>query len=177
MHSRPASVCSRPEALGPLFDYLQAQPGPAPLEGLLRALEALTLTPEDVAEHIRFSAEPGVYARNPIGAAPGRYQVLLICWKPGDASPIHDHAGSACAVRVVDGAGAETTYRLLAGNLVRPAAVRPLEAGMVLGSRDADVHRVAAGPAALVTLHVYAPGLDLGRVRKDFVVAPGEESR
>lgn len=50
------------------------------------------------------------YTRNLIDDGNGQYNLLLLCWGPGQASPIHDHAGSHCLLKVMDGELSATLY-------------------------------------------------------------------
>ena len=38
------------------------------------------------------------------------YEAMVLCWKSGQRSAIHNHAGSACVVRVVEGRATETRF-------------------------------------------------------------------
>jgi cysteine dioxygenase len=114
---------------------------------------------EDVADFIRFSDRQ--YARNLVRAGPW-YYLLVLCWKNGQRSPIHDHAGSSCAVRVLRGTLTETAFDFAPNGAVVATGSRALAAGGVCGSRDDNMHQVSnlqAGGADLVTLHVYSPPL------------------
>jgi cysteine dioxygenase len=101
------------------------------------------------------------YRRNLIRRT-AAYEALLLCWLPGQKSPIHDHRGSGCAFRVVEGVVTETIYEHIKGSeLVCAASMRWLPPGTICASREFDVHEVAnMQPAAdLVTLHLYSPPL------------------
>src|SRR5262249_16195455 len=95
------------KGLDPLFLYLDSLQERASLEELLRVVAELDIDCGDVADHIHFSER--AYARNLIRAGTW-YNVLALCWKNGQRSPIHDHAGSSCAVRVLRGTLTETHF-------------------------------------------------------------------
>src|SRR5262249_38187953 len=89
-------------------------------------------------------------------------RLLVLCWKNGQRSPIHDHTGSSCAVRVLRGVLTETAFVFAPHGRVKAVGSRDLAAGAVCGSEDRDLHQVSNlqdGDAALVTLHVYTPPL------------------
>ena len=44
------------------------------------------------------------------GGSCGWYQAWVMCWRNGQRSPIHDHKGSSCAVRVLRGTLTETLF-------------------------------------------------------------------
>jgi cysteine dioxygenase len=128
---------------------------------LLELLQSLEIEPAELDEHVRFSAR--TYARNLVRQGPW-YNLLVLCWKNGQRSPIHDHAGSSCAVRVLRGVLTETAFVFAPHGRVKAVGSRDLTAGAVCGGQDLDVHQVSNlqdGDADLVTLHVYSPPLRL----------------
>lgn len=128
-----------------------------PLPALVDRLHDETLSADALAEFIRFS--DARYCRNLVGYG-SQFYVLLLCWKPGQASPIHDHCNATCGVRVVSGVATETRFRERGTGLAEDT-VRRLRAGEVCGSIDEDIHQVRnEGDDNLVTLHVYSPVLD-----------------
>jgi cysteine dioxygenase len=101
------------------------------------------------------------YTRNLVRGSP-HYHLLVLCWKNGQRSPIHDHAQSSCAVRVLRGTATETLFEMAPNAHVKATFSRDLLPGSVTGSEDADMHQISnlqAGDTALVTLHVYTPPL------------------
>jgi cysteine dioxygenase len=146
-------------SLQPLFGYLDGLHGRAGLEELTEAVRPLVFDCADVAAFIRFS-EQG-YTRNLVRAGPW-YHVVVLCWKNGQRSPIHDHAGSSCCVRVLRGLLTETRFEFAANGLVKAVESREYPPGSTFASADLDMHQVSnlqAGDADLVTLHVYSPPL------------------
>ena len=145
--------------LDALFHYLDGLDGRAPLEELTAELAQTDVECADVASFIRFS-ERG-YTRNLVRAGP-RYNVLVLCWKNGQRSPIHDHAGSSCAVKVLRGTATETLFDYAPNGHVWATCSRQHTPGTVMGSQDSDLHQVSnlqPGNADLVTLHIYTPPL------------------
>ena len=55
------------------------------------------------------------YARNLIELN-DHFELMVICWKPGQVSPIHNHANSSCWMGVARGELLEEYARLLAGH-------------------------------------------------------------
>jgi cysteine dioxygenase len=145
--------------LEPLFRYLDGLQGRAQLTELSELLTRLEITCDDVADFIRFSDRG--YLRNLVRAGPW-YHVLVLCWKNGQRSPIHDHAGSSCGVRVLRGTMTESKFVFTPNGHVKAVGSRELAAGGIAGSEDSDLHQVSnlqEGGADLVTLHVYSPPL------------------
>jgi cysteine dioxygenase len=145
--------------LDDLISFLDGLDGRAALDRLTNELRDLEIDGDDVAAHVRFS-ERG-YTRNLVRAGKW-YHVLVLCWKNGQRSPIHDHSGSSCGVRVLRGALTETLFEVTPNGHVKATFSRDLHAGDVCGSEDDDLHQISNlqdGTADLVTLHVYSPPL------------------
>ena len=145
--------------LGPLLEYLDGLRTRAPVEELDRRLQELRLDWRDVAEFEQYG-EKG-YRRNLIRGGEW-YHLLLICWRSGQRSPIHNHAESTCGLTVLKGVATETKFDVTPSRLVKAVSSRDLRAGEVCSSRDADIHQVSNLQEAgrdLVTLHIYSPPL------------------
>ncbi len=163
------------ETLDELFRYLEALKDRADLGDLVAELKDLDIDCDDVASAIRFSNQG--YTRNVIRTG-AWYQVLALCWKNGQRSPIHDHKGSSCGVRVLRGAATETLFEFAPNGQVKAIFSRDLTSGEVCGSLDDDIHQVSnlqAGRADLVTLHVYSPPLKVMGTYSMFDAQRGEE--
>jgi len=142
-----------------LFHYLDSLGDRAPLADLLRHLDELEIDCHEVASYIRFSRRG--YTRNLVRGG-AWYNVLVLCWANGQRSPIHDHQGSSCGVRVLRGTATETLFEFAPNRHVKALFSRDLTPGSVCGSQDDDIHQVSnlqPGDVDLVTLHVYSPPL------------------
>lgn len=40
-----------------------------------------------------------------------KFELILLCWEQGQATPIHDHDGEECWVRIIEGEFRETIYK------------------------------------------------------------------
>ena len=142
-----------------MFDYLDGLDGKPALPGFAEDLARFDIDLEDVAKFVKFSDRS--YARNLVRATPA-YHAWVLCWKNGQRSPIHDHHGSACVVRVLRGTLTETLCEFAPNGHVKACFSRDFEEGSIVVSEDTDMHQVSnlqAGDADLVTLHVYSPPL------------------
>lgn len=111
----------------------------------------------DVAAYVRFSDDQ--YSRNFIYHC-DRFQIILLCWKPGQASPVHDHGESACGVRVLAGEATESVFADGIDERATPSTVHALRVGAVSANTGKFVHRIANNSRQnLITLHVYSPPL------------------
>jgi len=153
-----------PAVLEPLFAALCANGFPAELSDLRRNVANIDCPAESLRDSIYIDAAS--YVRTLVFRRK-HVEVFVMAWLPGQRSPIHDHAGSACAVRVVSGTAVEQRYHLNPDETVSPSGEgRRFHAGEVTVSFDADIHMLgnaAIGPASprdiLVTIHVYSPPL------------------
>lgn len=140
-----------------LVNWLQTFEQRVELDELRARLDDDSISAELLADYIHFSDER--YSRNLLAHGP-QYYALVLCWKPGQASPIHDHRGASCGVRVIQGTATETSFRKQGDTLV-PDRVTIMQAGEVCGSFDDDIHEIRNnGGDNLVTLHIYSPYLD-----------------
>src|SRR5437016_2897558 len=147
------------KTLHDLCEYLDGLEDRVALPRLVGELSELEIDCDDLREHVQFSDRS--YARNLVRKGPW-YHLLVLCWKNGQRSPIHDHTGSSCGVRVLRGVMTETRFEFAPNGHVKAAGSRDLAEGGVCGSQDDDLHQVSnlqAGDADLVTLHVYSPPL------------------
>lgn len=148
-----------PAALADLVTYLDGLEQRASVADLRQRLEGLELSIDDVAEYVEFAEER--YTRNLVCDGP-LYHVLVICWRSGQRSPIHNHAGSTCGMKVLRGTVTETKFETTPSELLKPITSFDHLDGSVSVSQDADVHQVSNLQAAgqdLVTLHIYSPPL------------------
>jgi cysteine dioxygenase len=146
-------------SLGLFLEELDAWRERIPLHELERALSGLTITLEDVRPFVVFGDE--AYRRNLMHAGPA-YQALVLCWRSGQRSPIHDHQGSSCGVRVLSGTALETVFARAHNRMIYAERSRELRPGTVCATQDDDIHQVsnlAEDGGDLVTLHVYSPPL------------------
>lgn len=109
-------------------------------------------------EFARFHSEH--YVRNLVHSGPA-YHVLLLCWRNGQRSPIHDHIGSGCGVKVMEGTATETVFERAPNGMIFATGSRFLDEGTVCATEDSDIHQISNLEAVgdLLTLHVYSPPL------------------
>ncbi|XP_061726292.1 cysteine dioxygenase type 1 [Cydia pomonella] len=50
------------------------------------------------------------YTRNLVDAGNGAFNIMILCWGAGHASPIHDHADSHCFMKILSGNLEEVRY-------------------------------------------------------------------
>lgn len=148
-----------PPSLHRLLDYLDNLTERAPPETLEAYLRDLDITVDDVRPFARFSEDR--YLRNLVCDGPF-YHALVLCWRSGQRSPIHNHANSTCGVRVLSGTATETVFETTPSGLIKPVSSENFEVGAVSASADGFIHQISnleAPGSDLVTLHVYSPPL------------------
>jgi cysteine dioxygenase len=131
------------------------------IEALLHAVSAHS---EELETFERF--EDTSYCRNRIFKNTF-VDLLLLCWRPSQRTPIHDHAGSTCGVYVIKGQAIEIAFTRSGMGLLIPKESLELTEGNITVSTDSDAHLVGnfAAPAQeLVTLHCYSPPLESMRI-------------
>ncbi len=168
---------------------VSAAPGPAsPETALVRNyLQHIEISPE---ERRRFySVSRDRYTRNLI-CHNAKFTMLILCWSGGQQSPIHDHSGSACFVKVLEGKLTETRYAYPAEEdadrevPLRETALATFSPGAVTYIDDSlGLHKMA-NPSAedlCATLHIYSPPYssakifnlaNSGATRVPMVIAP-----
>jgi uncharacterized NAD(P)/FAD-binding protein YdhS/mannose-6-phosphate isomerase-like protein (cupin superfamily) len=103
---------------------------------------------DDLSSFVRFDED--AYVRTPI-YADERFELRLLCWRPGQASSLHGHGDAACAFRIVRGTATE---------VVLGERDRTWTPGAIVEERAERVHQVMnLGPDPLLTLHAYSPPL------------------
>lgn len=96
-------------------------------------------------------------------------EMLVLCWKPGQRTPIHDHNGSHGAVFVHAGIMWETTFGYDAETGLGYKAHRELRTGGLTGSELPDIHQIGNPDVSgqdLITIHIYAPPLGVLKTYK-----------
>jgi cysteine dioxygenase len=103
------------------------------------------------------------YARNLI-ARSAFAEMLLLCWRAGQRTPIHDHGGSVGVVLVCEGLLTETLFERTPKGRVRPYNTQKWSPGSITGADVPDIHQLLnlqPDGRDMVTLHCYAPPLSV----------------
>lgn len=151
-------VKRRTGAVDRLVSRLDSMGGRLDADALRETLLDTAVMAEDLASFVE--ENPVTYARRTVVRREG-YEVLALTWLPGQRSLPHDHAGVACALRVVRGNLVETHYTKGNDGLVRQAGRKEYREGEVVVDEGGVIHTLEnpSDRELLVTLHVYAPPL------------------
>lgn len=145
------------------------------LQALVSALESVDSNPTlpQIYEWLETSEISREELQPYIGFKEGNYwrhrvcrnkfvEMLVLCWRPGQRTPIHDHNGSHGGVKIWQGVLWETVFKYDQLNGLKYKTARELGAGTVTGSDIPDIHQLGNPDVSeqdLITLHIYAPPL------------------
>jgi len=122
--------------------------------GAAALLETYSTGAQDWRDYARF--RPDCYARNLVRCGED-YELIVICWQDGQASPIHDHDQQRCWMTVLEGRIRETLFdRPPTGAPIRRSSrvVGPGQVAFITDQIALHEIRPEGGPA--VSLHLYA---------------------
>jgi cysteine dioxygenase len=136
------------------LESIEGRPG---LEALGNKLQSLDIDVDSLRKSIQ--SNPDDYCRNILFRS-SQFELVVIIWRPGQDTPIHDHVGSDCAFLILHGESTETIYELNSEGFAFPISSRVYRPGEVCAAEEPDIHRVSNdGDSELINLHVYTPPL------------------
>ena len=141
-----------------LFQRLDTYSSKVPVNDLTVFLSELEISFDDIQPFAHFGKN---YRRNLMKEGKA-YQALIICWKNGQRSPIHNHKGSSCALKIIKGVATETLFTFAPNDLIYPTSSEWLYEEDVTGSENDDIHQISnlqSLDQELITFHIYTPGL------------------
>jgi cysteine dioxygenase len=169
-------------SLQALVEALESQKTMPALEQIYDWLTRVDVTAAEIAPYIGF--KEGNYWRHRVFRN-DFVEMLVLCWRPGHRTPIHDHNGSHGGVRVHEGTLWETIFHYDAVKGLEYKTAREHTEGSVTGSDIPDIHQLGNPDVSeqnLVTIHVYAPPLGVlhtykpGSVKIDLYVPDESEN-
>jgi len=163
------------EKLLPLFNDPTLD-RPALVERVKALVAEYSVTEKDWEKYCFFSDLH--YTRN-LAISNDKFELIILCWKAGQASRIHNHAGSNCWLGVLSGTVVESLYSKVEDGKViseqdspsQPGPCPELHLDQVSHLKPGEVgyihdtiglHRIAAAPEEDgVSLHVYSPPISI----------------
>jgi len=133
-------------------------------EKVTRMLQQAKLNPREWQQHAIFRR--GRYTRNIVGYSPNQFIALLLCWEAGQQSPIHDHAGAHCFMKMLTGRLTEERFdRSEDGGVCMEVTqeshldANTLEQSVAFIHDAVGLHRISnpSTTEVAVSLHVYSP--------------------
>lgn len=143
------------------------------IEAMLALLDAVRISPAEWKLYTRFEA--GRYTRNLV-ARTDKFALLILCWEKGMESPIHDHSGSSCFVKILEGGLREKLFESPPPDAEGQPAAGPaplalksdrvLTAGQVTYINDKmGLHSMgSANDERCITMHIYCPPYSTTRI-------------
>ncbi len=145
--------------LGWLVSQLDAQPGVLDEPTTRRLLAEADLNIEDVKPYVQ--QKVGSYARRTV-ARRENYELLVLTWTPSQGSVAHDHCGSLCGLKVIEGKLTEYQFDPGPDGNVRRSVSSQMTPGEIIVDPGVVIHALANEPDSrdvLVTVHIYSPPL------------------
>src|SRR5688572_1873894 len=128
------------------------------LSDLRRFISKLKPERAEIEPYIQFAERH--YARNLVYRTRD-FECLVLCWRPGQRSPLHDHATSICTVYPVEGVLSADNYRRMASGHIRADYSEDFEPGSVLSIQTTEIHQVSNLQSSdLVSIHFYLGPLE-----------------
>jgi cysteine dioxygenase len=149
-----------------LIERLNNQTTPPALEELTSWLANVEISQLDLEPYLGF--KEGNYWRHRV-CRNEAVEMLIICWRPGQKTPIHDHNGSHGVVRVQQGLMGETIFRYDEERGLCHDTARECREGTITGADVPDIHQLGNPDVSgrdLITVHVYAPPLGVLKTYK-----------
>jgi cysteine dioxygenase len=142
-----------------LVEKLNSQINPPALEEINSWLATVEISQLDLQPYLGF--KEGNYWRHRV-CRNDAVEMLIICWRPGQRTPIHDHNGSHGVVRVQQGVMWETIFSYDEEQGLNYDTARECPEGTITGADVPDIHQLGNPDVSgrdLITVHVYAPPL------------------
>ncbi|MGB3533683.1 MAG: cysteine dioxygenase family protein [Microcoleaceae cyanobacterium] len=152
--SQISSICSLEQFIQKLNIYSQKD-----ASYYDRLIQTIDISPESIASYCRWDSQS--YTRNLV-CQTDIYQLLVLCWQAGQASPVHDHQGQDCWMYIVEGTIQETLYH----------PTNNLDKSCILQETDRIIHKrgdtsrlenstlawhsIQALSQRVITLHLYS---------------------
>ena len=157
--AQPQDIDNSRFSLPALRHALESQSCIPSLEQIYDWLRTSDISPEELSPYIGF--KDGNYWRHRV-CRNQFVEMLVLCWRPGQRTPIHDHNGSHGGVKIWSGVLWETIFSFDAVKGLEYKSACERGPGSVTGSDIPDIHQLGKPDVSeqdLITLHVYAPPL------------------
>jgi len=180
--SQPTQIEAESFTLPALIRTLESQKAVPELHQIFDWLREVNISEDELAPYVAF--KEANYWRHRVFRNEF-IEMLVLCWRPGHRTPIHDHNGSHGGVKIQEGRLWETIFVYDETKGLEYKSGRELSAGAVTGSEVPDIHQLGNPDVSeqdLITIHVYAPPLGVlhtykpGSVKIDLYVPDESET-
>ncbi|MDX2306146.1 MAG: cysteine dioxygenase family protein [Microscillaceae bacterium] len=100
------------------------------------------------------------------------FEILVLCWQPGQGSPIHNHADRGCVLKVLGGELLETRY--FSEENIRETSLQLNQITYI--DNHIGLHKIEnRSQVNTISLHIYSPGYfipQIGDCVEDFGLIP-----
>lgn len=140
------------ELIGQLDDFAEQR---FPVQEIDHFMRGRILSEEELAPYTFF--EPDYYTRNLIHKSTS-FELIAICWQPGQDSPVHGHEGEKCWSRVETGRLRFTSYsKVPSENSLNFEVISVNMGGPGYLDGPADIHKVEnPSDTTAISLHLYS---------------------
>jgi cysteine dioxygenase len=159
----PDGECQNAISLAGLADALTGLGAAPTFEELQSLLRRVRVTEAELGPYVKF--RPGTYVRTRV-LRNEHAEILVLCWRPGHYTSIHDHNGSYSVIRVLRGRMHETIYDFDPARGLCEGESHSWGPGHVTIADIPDIHRIGnreESGADMITLHCYSPPFDVIR--------------
>jgi len=146
-------------SLSKLIDVLQSDwyvINPARMQDIL---DRLVVTTEAARPHALFADTR--YARNLVHKD-RHFEIMIMCWKAGQRSSIHDHAGSLGGIKILQGELTESLFGRAANGMIKSLSSADYAIEDTRVEETALIHQISnlqAETGKTVSVHIYVPPL------------------
>ena len=123
-------------------------------------LNRLVVTAEEVQPRTLFSEKR--YARNLVYKKDREFEIMIMCWKAGQRSSIHDHAGSLGGIRILQGELTECLFGRAANGMIKALSSADYAIEETRVEETSLIHQISnlqAENGKTVSVHIYIPPL------------------
>ncbi len=141
------------------IDHMETLPDKVSLDILEKFVLEADVSKLPLDEYVSFSDDG--YQRSTVHVS-SKCEVVVLCFKEGQATPIHDHAGSVGITIVLDGIMTEELFNKQQTGVILNTLTREFGTDALSHTYLTTIHRVSnAHTGGLVTIHIYFPPLAL----------------
>ena len=122
-------------------------------------LERLFISAAELESYALFSDER--YARNLVHKS-RHFEIMVMCWKAGQRSSIHDHAGSLGGLTVLEGGLTECLFAKAPNGMIKSLSSCDYATGEIRVEEKSLIHQISnlqGENRKSVSVHIYVPPL------------------
>ncbi len=139
----------------------------APIEEFVSISKSVKLTAEDVTDYATWNSDK--YTRNCVEIN-DRFELILLCWEPGQKTPIHDHGGEECWVYFINSEFEEVIYSTSESGLEEIQSLKVSHGTVTYMTDFMGVHSLQnIGEIRGFSLHLYAKPIKSCNVFNDSI--------